>query len=408
MKVRYACPCPGRPGSSPGTIAVPMDRPTRYYLTTSIAYRQQPARPAHPLRGDRRGRHRALVPHERRCHAIPDRHGRALRQHPRDAPGARARTPRAFVDEMVGLFKRAEDALDIAPDRFIRTTDPDHRRAVAGDGPPRVRERRHLPRHVRGLVLPQRGLPQHQRPASRTPTGFHCPNHPDVQLQWLTERNWFFRLSAYQERLERYYAEHPDWVAARVPQERDARLHPPGPGGHLDQPRDLGLGHPVPDPRRTVGRRARRTARWIPAAGVDLRLVRRADQLHHRRGLPGRPGVFASWWPADLHVIGKDINRFHTIIWPAMLMSAGLELPRQVWVHGWLLAAGGERMSKSRGNFLDPSTRCARLRRDGARFVTLREVPSIGTPTCPGTASCGATTPTSPTTTATSSTARSR
>jgi methionyl-tRNA synthetase len=91
-------------------------------------------------------------------------------------------------------------------------------------------------------------------------------------------------------------------------------------------------------------------------------------------GFPDDPEAFAKWWPADLHVIGKDINRFHTVIWPAMLMSAGIELPRKVWVHGWLLAAGGDRMSKSRGNMLDPSDVVAALGADGARYVTLREV----------------------------------
>ena len=74
-------------------------------------------------------------------------------------------------------------------------------------------------------------------------------------------------------------------------------------------------------------------------------------------------------------MIGKDIARFHTIFWPAMLWSAGLEPPRQVWVHGWLLAAGGERMSKSRGNFLDPDDFVAAFGQDGARYVALREVP---------------------------------
>ena len=91
-------------------------------------------------------------------------------------------------------------------------------------------------------------------------------------------------------------------------------------------------------------------------------------------GFPDDLVAFAKWWPADLHVIGKDINRFHTVIWPAMLMSAGVELPRKVWVHGWLLTGGGERMSKSRGNFLDPHDSVAAFGPDGARYVTLREV----------------------------------
>ena len=91
-------------------------------------------------------------------------------------------------------------------------------------------------------------------------------------------------------------------------------------------------------------------------------------------GFPDDPVAFGRWWPADLHVIGKDIARFHTIFWPAMLWSAGLEAPRKVWVHGWLLAGGGERMSKSRGNFLDPNDVVATFGADGARYVTLREV----------------------------------
>src|SRR5205823_10055080 len=84
------------------------------------------------------------------------------------------------------------------------------------------------------------------------------------------------------------------------------------------------------------------------------------------------PEAFAKWWPCDVHIIGKDINRLHTIMWPAMLMSAGLALPKLVWVHGWLLAQG-ERMSKSRGNFLDPNDMVAALGSDGTRYVTLRE-----------------------------------
>ncbi|MDQ3870569.1 MAG: class I tRNA ligase family protein, partial [Chloroflexota bacterium] len=91
-------------------------------------------------------------------------------------------------------------------------------------------------------------------------------------------------------------------------------------------------------------------------------------------GFPADPDSFARWWPADLHVIGKDISRFHTIQWPAMLMSAGLELPRLVWVHGFMHVQG-EKMSKSRGNFFDPNDMVAALGSDGARYVTLQEVP---------------------------------
>jgi hypothetical protein len=89
-------------------------------------------------------------------------------------------------------------------------------------------------------------------------------------------------------------------------------------------------------------------------------------------GFPGDPASFDRWWPADLHVIGKDIARFHTVYWPAMLWSAGLEAPRHVWIHGWLLVQG-ERMSKSRGNFFDPNAMVDALGTDGTRYVLLRE-----------------------------------
>ncbi|HET9681661.1 MAG TPA: class I tRNA ligase family protein, partial [Candidatus Limnocylindrales bacterium] len=113
---------------------------------------------------------------------------------------------------------------------------------------------------------------------------------------------------------------------------------------------------------------------WDPEAGVIYVWFDALINYITGAGFPDDPTAFARWWPADLHVIGKDINRFHTIIWPAMLMSAGIELPRKVWVHGWLLARGGERMSKSRGNMLDPTDVVAAFGADGARFVTLREV----------------------------------
>ena len=208
-----------------------------------------------------------------------------------------------------------------------------------------------------------------------TARGDHCPNHPDVPLQWLTERNWFFRLSAYQERARALFRRAPRLRPARIPAQRDARLHPRQGLEDFSISRERRrLGHPVPDRReRRVG--AARGRLVGPRGGHDLRLVRRADQLHHRApGFPDDPEAFAHWWPADLHVIGKDIARFHTIFWPAMLWSAGLEAPRHVWVHGWLLAQGGERMSKSRGNFLDPNDVVAAFGSDGARYVALREV----------------------------------
>jgi methionyl-tRNA synthetase len=284
---------------------------------------------------------------------------------------AQGKTPKQFVDEMVALFRAAEDALLIAPDRFIRTTDPDHveavhemiRRAYAnGDLYQGTYE---------GWYCPNEGfIPQTQLVAQDGAT--RCANHPSVDLQWLTEQNWFFRLSAYQERLERHYAEHPDWVQPEYRKNEMLGFMAKG----LEDFSVSREGAPwgIPFPIRADGSSAQLPdGTWDPAAGTVYVWFDALTNYITGVGFPADPERFARWWPVDVHVIGKDINRLHTIMWPAMLMSAGIELPRLVWVHGWLLVQG-ERMSKSRGNFLDPNDVVAAFGGDGARYAVLREV----------------------------------
>ena len=239
--------------------------PDRYYLTTAIAYANN--KPGLHTLYEVIGADvdRALAPDEGRRHAVPDRHRRALDQH-RPARGRRGPRRRSeFVDEKVALFK---DGRGRAGDR-ARPVHPDDRSRPRpggpGDGPPGARERRHLPRHVRGLVLPERGLPQRDRRPVETARGTICPNHPDVPLQWLTERNWFFRLSAYQERLERHFADHPDFVQPDYRRNEMLGFIRGGPRGLLDQPRaDPGTGASRSRSPRTARRRSARTARGTP------------------------------------------------------------------------------------------------------------------------------------------------
>ena len=133
-------------------------------------------------------------------------------------------------------------------------------------------------------------------------------------------------------------------------------------------------GIPFPIARERRDAPQREDGSWDPEAGTIYVWYDALINYITGAGFPDDLEAFHKWWPADLHVIGKDIARFHTIYWPAMLWSAGLEPPRQVWVHGWLLVPGGERMSKSRGNFLDPVDVVDAFGADGARYVTLREV----------------------------------
>jgi methionyl-tRNA synthetase len=283
----------------------------------------------------------------------------------------RGQPPRDFVDEMVALFRAAEDALGISPDRFIRTTDPDHVPAVH-----EMIRRAHANGDIylgtyEGWYCPNEGF-RATSDLVEIEGSPRCPNHPGVELQWLTERNWFFRLSAYQERLERYFAEHPDWVQ---PEYRRNEMLGFIRGG-LD---DFSISREgatwgIPFPILPDGSSAQRPdGSWDPAAGTVYVWYDALINYITGAGFPTDMESFDRWWPADLQVIGKDINRLHTIYWPAMLMSAGLPLPRLVWVHGWLLVQG-ERMSKSRGNFLDPADVVAALGQDGARYAVLREV----------------------------------
>jgi methionyl-tRNA synthetase len=206
-----------------------------------------------------------------------------------------------------------------------------------------------------------------------TAEGTHCPNHPTVELQWLTEKNWFFRLSAYQERLERFFEEHPDF--AQPDYRRNEMLGFIRSGLEDFSVSRAGATWGIPFPILPDGSSSQLPdGTWDPAAGTIYVWYDALINYVTGAGFPDDPAAFERWWPADLHVIGKDIARFHTIYWPAMLWSAGLEAPRHVWIHGFLLAQG-ERMSKSLGNFLDPLDIVRTLGVDGARYVTLREVP---------------------------------
>ncbi len=342
----------------------------RYYITTSIAYANN--RPGlhtlyevigadvlarwHRMKGDRT-----------RFLTGIDEHSVNIAQRAAEL----GMTPKAFVDENVALFKAAEDALLISPDRFIRTTDPDHIRAAQ-----EMVRRAHANGDIyvgdyEGWYCPAEGF---KTPSDviETAQGTRCPNHPTVELQWLSEHNWFLRLSAYQARLEKFFEDHPDFVQ---PDFRRNEMLGFIRGGLEDfSISRSGTAWGIPFPIMPDGSSAQLPdGSWNPDAGTIYVWYDALINYVTGAGFPDDREAFESWWPADLHVIGKDIARFHSIYWPAMLWSAGLEAPRRVWVHGWLLAQG-ERMSKSLGNFLDPLDVVHTLGSDGARYVTLREV----------------------------------
>jgi methionyl-tRNA synthetase len=344
--------------------------PSRYYITTAIAYANN--KPGlHTLfeviGADVIARWHRMKGDETRFLTGTDEHSVNIAQKAAEL----GKPTRDFVDENVALFRAAEDALLISPDRFIRTTDPDHVRSAQETVRRAYKSGDIYVGTYEGWYCPAEGF---KAPSDvvETPQGTRCPNHPTLDLQWLSEHNWFFRLSKYQERLEKLYEEHPDF--AQPDYRRNEML------GFIRQGLEdfsisrAGASWGIPFPIMPDGSSSQRgDGSWDPDAGTIYVWYDALINYITGAGFPDDPASFEKWWPADLHVIGKDIARFHTIYWPAMLWSAGLEAPRHVWIHGWLLAQG-ERMSKSLGNFLDPIDVVGTLGADGARYVTLREV----------------------------------
>jgi methionyl-tRNA synthetase len=348
-----------------------MSSADRYYITTAIAYANN--KPGlHTLYevvgADVIARWHRMKGDDTRFQTGTDEHSVNIAQKAAEL----GRSTRDFVDENVALFRTAEDALLISPDRFIRTTDPDHIRATQ-----EMVRRAYANGDIylgsyEGWYCPAEGF-KAKSDVIETPEGTRCPNHPTVELQWLSEKNWFFRLSAYQDRLERYFEEHPDF--AQPDYRRNEMLGFIRSGLEDFSVSRAGADWGIPFPIMPDGSSSQLPdGTWDPAAGTIYVWYDALINYVTGAGFPDDPESVKRWWPADLHVIGKDIARFHTIYWPAMLWSAGLETPRHVWIHGWLLAQG-QRMSKSLGNFLDPIDVVRTLGADGARYATLREVP---------------------------------
>ena len=256
------------------------------------------------------------------------------------------------------VFQRLQEKLNISFDRFIRTTDADHQEAckeiwrrmdAAGDIYLDSYSGWYSVRDERFFVESETAVVDGTRMAVETGT----------PVTWTDEQTYFFRLSAYADKLLAHYEANPDFIAPDVRRNEVVSFV----SGGL---RDLSIsrtsfdwGVKVPDHPDHV------MYVWVDALTNYLTGV----------GYPDTDSeLFRRYWPADLHMIGKDIIRFHTVYWPAFLMSAGIELPRRVFAHGFLLNRG-EKMSKSVGNVIDPEALVDTFGVDQVRYFLLREVP---------------------------------
>ena len=264
---------------------------------------------------------------------------------------------RAFVDRNTAAFKRVADTWQISYDRFIRTTDPDHiagvqefvRRWIANDDV-------YLSTYE-GLYCTRCEAFYEEADLVDGRCQFH-PNNPDA-VQRVKEENFFFRLTKYEKRLKALYQERPGFTVPEYRRNEVTALLERGLKDiSVSRGRGLKWGVPWPgNPDHTVYVWFDALINYVTGAGFGT-----DDEK------------FAKWWPCDVHVIGKDISRFHCIYWPAMLMSAGVELPHQIFVHGFL-EYRGQRLSKSSGNMIDPFASIEEWGVDAARYLVLREAP---------------------------------
>src|SRR5438046_2034643 len=247
--------------------------------------------------------------------------------------------------------------LNISNDDFIRTTEPRHVRGVEALW--QELERRgeiYLGRFAGWYAVRDEAFYAESELIDGPGGKKIAPTGADVE--WLEEENYFFRLSAWQDRLLAFYEAHPDAVAPRSRRNEVISFVKSGLNDLSISRTSFGWGVPVPgNPKHVV-------YVWLDA------LINYISAL----GYPDIEGEFATFWPADLHVVGMEIVRFHSVYWPAFLMAAGREPPRRVCAHGWWTVEG-QKMSKSLGNFIPPKALIDRYGLDPVRYFLLRELP---------------------------------
>ncbi len=327
-----------------------------YYITTPIYYVNDVPHIGHAyttLACDILARFKRLDGHEVRFLTGTDEHGQKVEK----SAQAAGIDPQAFCDQVSGRFRTLAEAMNFSNDDFIRTTEERHKRACqalwnrlveTGDiyldsysGWYSVRDE---------AFYAESELEKGPDGARIAPTG--------APVEWVEEESYFFRLSAWGDRLVEYYAENPEAV---LPKSRLNEVLSFVRGGL----RDLSI--------------SRTSFKWgVPVPGnPDHIMYVWIDALTNYMSALGYPDtqgeLFAKFWPADVHIIGKDILRFHAVYWPAFLMAAGIAPPKRVFAHGWWTNEG-QKISKSVGNVIDPFEIIETYGLDQVRYFLMREV----------------------------------
>lgn len=326
----------------------------KFYITTPIYYPSDKLHIGHSyttVAADAMARYKRMQGYDTMFLTGTDEHGQKIETIAKE----KGVTPKEYVDEIVAGIKDLWKLLNISNDRFIRTTDDYHEAAV---------QKIFKKLYEKGDIYKGHYEGHYCTPCEAfwTESQLVDGKCPDCgrEVHLAKEEAYFFRLSNYADRLVEYYEAHPEFIqpVARK-NEMINNFIKPGLEDLCVSRTSFTWGVPVDfDPGHVV-------YVWVDALSNYINALGYGSE---------NDADFQKYWPADVHLVGKEIVRFHTIIWPAMLMALDLPLPSQVYGHGWLLLQGGK-MSKSKGNVVDPVVLCNRYGVDAIRYFLLREIP---------------------------------
>ncbi len=333
-----------------------MDGQPKFYVTTAIPYANGAPHIGHAYERivtDAIARFKRLDGYDVLFVTGMDEHGQKMQQ----TAAREGITPQELADRTAGQFAAMGRTLEAPTDDIVRTTEPRHRAAAqeiwrrmaaAGDI--------YLSKYPGWYSVRDEAFFDEQELTKGFDGRYLAPSGAPVE--WVEEESYYFKLSAYRERLLAHYHAHPEFIVPEAYRKEIIAFVERGLTDLSISRSTFNWGIPVPgDPKHVM-------YVWVDALTNYITAT----------GFPDATAPRAKFWPADAHVIGKDITRFHAIYWPAFLMSAGLALPKQIVVHGFLFNRG-EKMSKSVGNVIDPFALVAHYGVDPLRYFFLREVP---------------------------------
>jgi methionyl-tRNA synthetase len=326
-----------------------------FYITTAISYPNGRPHIGHAyeaIAADAIARFQRAQGKDVRFQTGTDEHGLKMAQ----AARADGVEPKAFADKMSNMFQDMCDKLEVQYDRFLRTSEPDHHRASQAIWTAMAeRGDLYLDRYEGWYSVRDEAYYDESELIVGGAGEMISPQGTPVE--WTVEESWFFRLSAYQQKLLDHYAANPGFIQPETRRNEVLRFVEGG-------LKDLSI--------------SRTSFDWgvkVPGSPEHVMYVWLDALTNYLTGLgyPDGGELWDRYWPADVHLIGKDVVRFHAVYWPAFLMSADIALPKMIYGHGFLLERG-EKMSKSLGNVVDPIELAERFGVDALRYFLLREV----------------------------------